>query len=162
MVAAASPAVALAAPACAPSQLHVSLAYDGAAAGTAYYRIVFRNAGRTACGLVGYPGVSAVSASGHQVGSPAARDHASNLHPHLRVTIMPGGAAHALVGIADFQNYSRAACRPVRVSRLRIYPPNWFAARYVVYPGQAEACAATRFPGGGTSTMTVRPVVAGA
>jgi len=43
---------------------------DGAA-GSVYYTLQFTNLSGHACTLRGYPGVSAVSLSGHQLGAPA-------------------------------------------------------------------------------------------
>ena len=45
------------------------------AAGSMYYPLQFTNLSRHACAMRGFPGVSAVDRNGHQLGSPASRDH---------------------------------------------------------------------------------------
>jgi hypothetical protein len=52
----------------------------------------------TTCTLRGYPGVSAVSASGRQLGSPASR--VTGIHIKT-VTIQRGGSVKAAVGLKD-------------------------------------------------------------
>jgi hypothetical protein len=156
MLATAAPAAVVApAPACAPSAIQVSLARGGAAAGTAYVHVVFHNSSRAACGLTGFPGVSVDSASGRQVGAPAARTPV----PYRRVVIPAHASAHALLGIVDWANFPRSFCRPVHVARLRIYPPNWTASRLVPYP--YVACSARSIPYD-QHAMSIGPVVRGA
>src|SRR5262249_24564535 len=60
-------------PRCATSGLVVwaNADYGGGYAGGYYYTISFTNLSGHACTLQGYPGVSAVSLTGHQLGSPA-------------------------------------------------------------------------------------------
>ena len=59
---------------CATSALKVSLGPANGAAGTVFYPINFVNTGKLGCTLRGYPGVSAVTSSGKQIGSPASAD----------------------------------------------------------------------------------------
>ena len=70
-------------------------------AGGAYYTLNFTNLSGHACTLRGYPGVSAVSLSGGQIGSPASRGTAT---PKV-VTLANGATAHAVLQAADPANY---------------------------------------------------------
>ena len=58
-----------------------------------------------ACWLYGYPGVSAIGSSGRRIGPPAS--HAGKRH---RVTLQPGGTAHAILLIEDTA-FVAAGCR---------------------------------------------------
>jgi hypothetical protein len=114
-----------AAPACATSVLTGSLGSGGAAAGTTFYSIEFTNTSGSACTLYGYPGVSFVTASGSQVGSPATENP---VYPRQLVTLAPGATAHADLGVAVAQNYPSSTCSPVAVSTLKVYPPGQTSA----------------------------------
>jgi Protein of unknown function (DUF4232) len=105
---------------CATSVLSGSLGSGGAAAGTTFYSIEFTNTSSSACTLYGYPGVSFVTASGSQVGSPATEDP---VYPRQLVTLAPGATAHAELGVGTAQNYPSSTCSPVAVSKLKVYPP---------------------------------------
>ena len=50
----------------------VAVSQGNGAAGTIYYPLEFTNTSGHACSLFGYPGVSAISRSGQQLGSPPA------------------------------------------------------------------------------------------
>jgi hypothetical protein len=113
------------APACATSVLSGSLASGGAAAGTTFYAIEFTNTSSSACTLYGYPGVSFVTTSGSQVGTPATENP---VYPRQLVTLAPGATAHADLGVAVAQNYPSATCVPVAVSTLKVYPPGQTSA----------------------------------
>ena len=68
----AAPAAQAGTPRCATSGLVVWMDTQGdGAAGSVYYTLQFTNLSGHACTLRGYPGVSAVSLSGHQLGAPA-------------------------------------------------------------------------------------------
>jgi hypothetical protein len=123
-------------PRCGTADLTVSLKQAGAAAGTAYYRIVFRNHTGHACSLTGYPGVSYVAGTaGRQVGPAASRDPG-----HIRTVVIPSGrTAHALLREADTLNYSKSTCQPRHVRGLRVYPPNTRAA--VFLPWSHRVCS---------------------
>jgi Protein of unknown function (DUF4232) len=114
--------------ACATSVLSGSLGSAGAAAGTAFYSIEFTNTSSSACTLYGYPGVSFVTASGSQVGTPATE---SSAYPRQLVTLAPGATAHAELGVATAQNYPTSTCSPVSVSRLKVYPPGQTSAMFL-------------------------------
>jgi hypothetical protein len=129
------------APACATAILKGSLGSGGAAAGTAYYAIQFTNTSSSDCTLYGYPGVSFVTASGSQVGTPATE---SPVYPRQLITLAPGATAHAELGIATAQNYPAATCSPVSVSTIKVFPPGQTSALLVAV--SATACANTSVP----------------
>jgi Protein of unknown function (DUF4232) len=124
--------------ACATSILSGSLGSGGAAAGTAFYSIEFTNTSGSACTLYGYPGVSFVSPSGSQIGTPATENSA---YPRVLVTLAPGATAHAELGVATAQNYPSSTCSPVSVSRLKVYPPGQTSALFLAI--STTACSST-------------------
>src|SRR5215470_5469043 len=73
----------------------IGLPGDGTA-GTTFYQLEFSNIGRAACTLFGFPGVSAIRASGHQAGPGASRTGTPRL-----VLLRPGATAHAVLGVTD-------------------------------------------------------------
>jgi hypothetical protein len=91
---------------------------DGFAGGIAW-QIEISNIGHHACTLFGYPGVSVVNGSGHQVGLPAA--HAGHV---TTVTIQPGGTSHVVLIVHD----AGIVCpgHEVHGSSLRVFAPNQF------------------------------------
>ena len=110
---AASAKPAAAAPACGTAGLEVwlGLGPGAAAAGSTYYPLEFTNVTERTCHLRGFPGVSAVSVSGGQVGSPAARDRSS---APRTVTLAPGGTAHVPLQLVDAGNFEPGRMRPGR------------------------------------------------
>lgn len=91
------------------------------AAGTVYYPLQLTNLGRSACSLAGFPGVSAVTRTGTQLGSPAARSVAGS---RARVIIGAGGTAHAILAYHDVAVSTAPGCRPVgTAAALKVYPP---------------------------------------
>lgn len=130
---AAAPAAGAGAPPCATSGLVVWLNTQGggAAAGSTYLDLEFTNLSGHPCSLRGYPGVSAVSLAGRQLGRAAARDRASRPRTVLLAT---GQSALTRLQIATAQNYPRASCRPVTAAGLRVFPPNQTAAKLVPLP----------------------------
>jgi hypothetical protein len=78
------------------------------------------------CTLRGYPGVSAVSLAGQQLGSPAGRNSAKL----STVTLANGATATAQLDIGDAGAY----CQPVTAAGLRVYPPNQRVAKVVPIP----------------------------
>jgi Protein of unknown function (DUF4232) len=144
----AAPAVAAGTPRCATSGLVVWMNTQGdGAAGSVYYTLKFTNLSGHACTLRGYPGVSAVSLTGRQLGSPAGWGS-------LRATtvrLASGRTATAELQIADTGNYSQCFQRlPQRpgmagllptAAGLRVYPPNQTASTVIPYP--LRACAHT-------------------
>jgi hypothetical protein len=122
---------------CASSQLVASLANGSGAAGSVGYDLILRNSGSTTCSLLGYPGVSYVTAAfGSTVGAPARRDPLAAV---TTVTLAPGKAARATVIETDSLNYPPDTCQLTTVAGLRIYPPNQTAPLFV--PQSTKACA---------------------
>ena len=118
--------------ACAASQLVVWLDTRGeGAAGSVYYMLEFTNLSRRACTLDGYPGVSAVSIGGRQLGSAAGR----NRQAAARVVALASGAtAGVVLQVAQAANYPAAACRRETAAGLRVYPPGSRSAKLVPFP----------------------------
>jgi hypothetical protein len=103
----------------------------GAAAGSTYYPVQFRNASGRPCTLYGYPGVSFVTAvGGSQVGAAATRNAAT---PRTVITLSPGQTVHAELQVVDAQNYRPADCGMVTAHWLKVYPPNQTAPLYVSF-----------------------------
>ncbi len=148
----ASTAPAAGPPACATAVLSGSLGSGGAAAGSTYYAIEFTNTSSSACTLYGYPGVSFVNTSGSQVGTPATEDP---VYPRQLVTLVPGGTAHAELGIATAQNYPASTCSPVAVTTLKVYPPGQTSALFLTV--STTACSNPSVP-----ILTVQTVQPGA
>lgn len=102
----------------------LALAPEGAA-GIIYYPVEFTNLGAHACSLYGFPGVSAINKSGHQIGPPASRAAFS----HQPVTLGPGQTAFARLGIT--QPGIIGGCRAATAAGLRVYPPSQKSATRV-------------------------------
>ncbi len=132
---AAGPAAAVA-PRCPASALNVWLGLPGdGAAGSTYYQLELSNTSASRCTLYGFPGVSAVSRGGGQLGRAASRDYAD---PIRLVTLRPGATAHVLLRIVDVSNFPAASCDPGPAAGLRVYPPN--DRRSVEVPFSLRAC----------------------
>jgi hypothetical protein len=135
-----SPASAVSAviPRCSASQVAVWVNADSAngAAGSVYYHLDFTNTSGATCHLYGYPGVSALSGSGAQLGSAAGRDSAA---PAGYVNIVPGGTAHSVLRVVQTGDYPAATCQPTAASRLRVYPPGDTGARHALF--DLSSCA---------------------
>lgn len=145
-----------AAGACASAALKAALGPPSGAAGSSYLPIRFTNVSAAGCTLQGYPGVSFVTGpSGSQVGNPADRipRPAGPAHP---VTLAPGGAANAVLQVADAGNYPASRCQPASAAYLRVFPPGQTAALYVRNAYGYPACAST-----GVTTLHVEPVQPG-
>jgi Domain of unknown function (DUF4232) len=116
-------------------------------AGGAYYYLEFTNLSGHTCTLRGYPGVSAVSLNGRQLGSPAGWGPPKT----TAVRLASGRTATAELQIADTGNYSQCFQRLPQgpgmpgllptAAGLRVYPPNQTASKVVPYP--LRACAHT-------------------
>ena len=147
---AATPAAGAGTPACATSGLVVWLDTQpgGAAAGSTYVTLDFTNFSGHACSLSGYPGVSAVSLAGRQLGRAATRDRTT---PPRTVVLPAGQSAQTTLQITQALNYPRAKCLPVMAAGVRVFPPNQTAARLVPYP--FTACSRL-----GPVILSVRPV----
>ena len=134
--------------------LTVDNSQAGGGAGNSYYPLNFTNTSGAACEMYGFPGVSFVTAptgQGRQVGAAALRGSAFT---KVAILLNPGGSAHAWLKVATAVNYPAAACQPVAVHWLRVYPPGETAAGYVGHT--FTACSSTSAP-----LLTVLPVRSG-
>jgi len=98
----------------------VNISLMQGAAGTWYYPLEFTNDSNHTCRTWGWPGVSALNATGHQLGDAAQR---SSLYAPHWVNIPAGGTAHALFSYAAAL-VNTSGCKPVQSSMLRVYAPN--------------------------------------
>jgi Protein of unknown function (DUF4232) len=132
---------------CLTRNLKVSLGPANGTAGTTFYPLQFLNAGTTSCTLKGYPGVSAVTSSGQQIGNPASRNSAK----FQTVTLAPGKQRSASVGIVDTGNFSPTTCAPVTAAGMKIFPPN--QSKPVTLKKKFSTCSSTT-----TTSLQVGPV----
>jgi Protein of unknown function (DUF4232) len=130
----------------------VAISQGNGAAGTIYYPLQFTNLSRHACAMRGFPGVSAISRAGHQLGSPAGWGTRS---PIQTVILAPGATAHAILAYHDAAVTTEPGCGPVfTASELRVYPPNQYSATYAMF--DLEACSHA-----GPVYMDVGPILPG-
>jgi hypothetical protein len=129
-------AAAAASPRCSSSALAVwlGLGEGGGTAGTIFYPLELTNISGRSCHLRGFPGVSAWN--GHQLGSPARRDHAVAVRT---VTLANRATAHAFVGFTNVGNFSSSSCRPKTAAALQVFPPGERTSRFV--PFSFRACS---------------------
>jgi len=133
--------------ACATSALKVTLGPANGTAGTTFYPLKFVNTSKTSCTLTGYPGVSAVTSSGKQIGNSASRVNAK----FKTVTLAPGKQQSSSVGIVDTGNFSPSACAPVTAAALKIIPPN--QGQSLTIKKKFSTCSSTS-----TTSLTVKPI----
>jgi hypothetical protein len=127
----------VATPACTTPELAVRLGTNGSgAAGSIYYPLNFTNTSGHSCTLTGYPGVSAVNASGGQLGSAAGRDMTTAAKT---LTLTHGATATSTLQIAEVGNYPTATCQPTKAAGLRVYVPNQTSSVSIAFP--FDACA---------------------
>jgi Protein of unknown function (DUF4232) len=145
---------AAAVPACTAADLGawVAVSQSDGAAGSIFYPLEFTNLSRHACAMRGFPGVSAVDRSGHQLGSPAGRDHA---RPVRTVVLAAGATAHAILRYGDVTVATAPRCHPVSsMFELRVFPPGQRQATFAAF--SVEACSHA-----GPVYLDVTPVQAG-
>jgi len=136
---------------CSVRYLHGDTGRVGAAAGSAYVTITFKNLNNQPCTLYGYPGVSAGNGTPvNQVGQPASRNSAVSSSV---VTLQPGGYAYTTLQIVNVLNYPTADCKPASTSWLLVYPPNTSNLLYIPY--NTSVCTTS------TVSMSVQAVQAG-
>jgi hypothetical protein len=143
------------APACTTANLDVwlnTMAND--TAGSAYYNLNLTNLSAGTCRLYGYPGVSAITQAGIQLGSAAARNDA---HPVAVITLTSArnaaglqastsqNTATVVLQITDVGNFPSASCVPITAAGLRVYPPNQKESTVVPFPFVACAKPGPRF-----------------
>jgi hypothetical protein len=132
------------APRCTTGELVVWLNTTGnGAAGSSYYNLEFTNLSAHSCSLSGFPGVSAISVAGQQIGSAAGHNPE---HPATLITLSSGSAnagfdgfqtgntATVILQITDAGNYPNSSCGRVAAAGLRVYPPNQTASKVIPYP----------------------------
>lgn len=118
-------------PACASSSIVSWLNTTGSgAAGSIYYQIEFTNVSGHACSLFGYPGVSAVNASGHQIGAPASRISGTE---HV-VDLAPSASARASWQVTETSDFSPSACKAQTAHGLRVYAPGSTSSDVIPFP----------------------------
>lgn len=135
--------------ACGVRDVDVAIGGSEGTAGTMYHALVFTNTGRRTCTIQGFPGVSFVAGEdGHQVG--AAATQVGERGP--AVVLTRGAKATAPLGVVNTDNFDPAACQPVAVRGLRVYPPQEKKAEFV--PWDTRACSGM-LPGGQLRIRTV-------
>ncbi len=132
---------------CSTSALKVSLGSPNGTAGTTFYPLKFMNTGKLGCTLRGYPGVSAVTSSGKQIGSPASQISSS----YRTITLLAGKSASAPVGIVETGNFSPSQCAPVTAAGLKVFPPG--QGKAVTIKKSFSTCSSTN-----VISLTVKPV----
>jgi hypothetical protein len=125
--------------ACTASGLAARVGIAAGGGGVPTYTLEFVNISHRTCVLDGYPRVD-VYAGARQVGSPATLD--TSVRPRS-VTLVPGGAAHALLRYTGTRRFGQAACQQVNASRLRVYPPPYYRTGGVFVPWHIPACSRT-------------------
>jgi hypothetical protein len=143
-----APTQAAAAPACMTRYLNISATPSGAAAGSSFVTLLFKNLNNATCTLYGFPGVS--QADGMpvtDVGQPSAENTGT---ARELVTLQPGGFAYATLQIADADNFPASECTPVSSQWLYVIPPNQSAPLPVSF--SSTAC------NGSASLLTVSAV----
>ena len=133
--------------ACATSALKVSLGAANGAAGTVFYPLNFTNTGKLGCTLRGYPGVSAVTSTGNQIGGPASQIPSS----FKTVTLLPGKTQGAVVGVVETGNFDPSQCAPVTAAGLKVFPPGQKQA--VTIKQSFSTCSSTT-----VISLTISPV----
>jgi hypothetical protein len=130
----------------------VTLSSGSAAAGTAYYQILFTNESGTSCTLYGFPGVSFTGETyAVQVGPAATRNLSS---PKTLVTLGPHAVASAEIAVVDAHNYPAGPCGLTTASGVLVYPPNLTTS--VGLPFNGYTCVHKRY-----HVLSVDAVVAG-
>jgi len=124
-------------PACGAGDLAVSFHVRGAAAGSLYGVMRYRNVTTHKCHTGGYGGLSFVGGhNGHQVGAAATRAPGT---PVRSFTLKPGQRAVSKVQIAQTANYDKSLCKPKPVDGFRVYVPNSHASLFAPY--KTRACS---------------------
>jgi hypothetical protein len=100
---------------------------------TVYYHLEFTNTSDQTCHLYSWPGVSAVSSAGQQLGPAAVRN---GTVPATYVNIAPGATAHAVFGYVT--GLVTKACEPVLATHLNVFPPDDTGSRAAFFA--ASAC----------------------
>ena len=103
--------------ACQSSQLSLSVGPPSGAAGGTYYELSLTNHAGGACTLTGYPGVSFLDGSGHQIGQPAQRMGNETIDT---VRVGPGASGYVTIRVTDPGVWP---CPPAQSTSIQVYPP---------------------------------------
>jgi hypothetical protein len=135
---------------CPASHLAVWVNADSAdgAAGTTYFTLDYTNTSRSTCFLDGFPGVSATTLDGAQIGKAATRDNST---PARTIDLAPGATAHSSLGYHDI--LIEPSCKERTAAYLKVYAPNDTVAEHAFFP--LTMCAT------GQSDLSVMRVQAG-
>ena len=118
----------------------VAAAQGNGAAGTIYYPLEFTNQSGHTCSMRGFPGVSALSRSAQQLGSPANWESGGGFGTPRTVNVAPGATVHALLAYHDVEVSTASGCDPVNTTlELRVYPPDQRGATFAFFG--LEACS---------------------
>jgi hypothetical protein len=122
---------------CATSGLVIWLDTEGnGALGSIYYKLELTNLSGHTCTLHGFPGVSAVSLGGGQLGRAASRESTGKLKT---VTLPNRATATALLRIVAAGNFPSSVCGQTMAAGLRVFPPGQTTSKVVPFP--FEACS---------------------
>jgi Domain of unknown function (DUF4232) len=125
------------------------------AAGTIYYPLEFTNLSKHACSMYGFPGVSVISRSGKQLGSPASWASGGGFGTPRTVIVAAGATVHAILAYHDAEVSTAPGCDAVNTAvQLRVYPPDQRSAAYAFF--DLEACSHA-----GPVYLSVGPIKAG-
>lgn len=120
---------------CPTSSLALSLGQPNGTAGATHYTLTFRNTGATVCSMYGYPGVSFLDGSGHQIGDPAQRQGGTP----ATVALAKGGSAYASMAVTD---PGIPPCTgSTAAAQVRVYPPGETQAATVAAPSGLLVCS---------------------
>jgi len=123
--------------ACSPTQLvtYVRPSPGGGSAGATTFLLSFSNVGSSACTLRGFPGVSAVDQSGHQLGKAAQRSGGGVKTITLKpATASTYGTAAAFLQFEETGNFPASACKSKIASGLKVFAPNTSTSATVALP----------------------------
>jgi len=149
-------------PTCAPAlgqygnvSVWVADGQGNGAAGTIYYPLEFTNLSGHTCSMYGFPGVSAISRGGQQLGSPASWESGGSFGTPRTVIVPPGATAHAILAYHDVVVSTSPGCDPVNTTfELRVYPPDQRSAGFAFFGLQACSHA-------GPAYLSVGPIKPG-
>jgi len=105
---------------CAPADLQLSVGPGGGAAGSIIYEVTLKNTSAKTCVLAGYPGVSLVDASGHQLAA-ADRNPGQAIGT---VTLSSGHSTQAPMRMPNADNFGSPNPCSAASAKLRVYPPD--------------------------------------
>lgn len=117
-------------PECSKAALRVILPLASHGAGSTFQPVIFKNVSSRTCFVRGYPGVSLVNSSLHQIGTPAVRV-VQNLH---RVYLLPGKRSTAQLQIVNSDNFPVSSCGTAKLSAfMRVIAPDTTSSFYLPY-----------------------------